>query len=338
MILKQCLFTANRCYKANEKINGIPFGIVVHSTGANNKTLKRYVQPLKTDANYDEIIADIGVNKYNNHWNKSTGSKCVHAMIGVNAQGVVETYQTLPYNICCWGVGSGKKGSYNYNPTACLQFEILEDNLKDEVYFNAAFKEAIEYCAYLCKQFGLTAKDIRSHKESHTAGYGSNHGDCDNWLKKFGKTMDWFRGEVELLLKAEEKQEEPIIEETVYTVKGDTLEEIAKMHETTVEELAIYNKIEDITKIYVGQEIKIPPKTEKEWIPAVGDTVLYNGTVHYTNANGTTASKCVGGIATISRIYDLRSKHPYHLIRVPEKGATVYGWVDKDTFTQCVEK
>ena len=336
MILKQCLLTANRCYTSNDKISGRPYGIVVHSTGANNKTLKRYVQPLKTDTNYSEVIEDIGTNKYNNHWNKSTGSKCVHAMIGVNESGTVETYQTLPYDICCWGVGKGSKGSYNYNPTACLQFEILEDNLKDEVYFNLAFREAIEYCAYLCKMFGLTAKDIRSHKESKAEGYGSNHGDCDKWLKKFGKTMGWFRNEVDALLKVEKQPEEPVVEEVVYKVKGDTLSDIAQMYETTVEELITYNNIGDPNKIYVGQDIKIPPK--KEWVPTVGDIVTYNGDIHYSSANSTNGSKCTGGLAKISKIYQLgKSKHPYHLIRVSGKGSTVYGWVDEGTFDNYTE-
>ena len=184
---------------------GKPTGIVVHSTGANNKTLKRYVQPLKTDADYNEIIADIGKNAYGNHWNKDSKSACVHAFIGVNAKKEVETYQTLPWDICCWGVGKGKKGSYNYNPTARIQFEICEDGLKDAAYFDQVFTEAAELCAYLCKEYGLGVEAICSHAESYKAGFGSNHGDCDHWLKKFGKDMDWFRAEVKALIEKPEK-------------------------------------------------------------------------------------------------------------------------------------
>lgn len=101
MVLKQCILTANDCYKKGTKMTGgKPTGIVVHSTGANNKNLKRYVQPLKSDPNYDAIIADLGKNQYCNDWNHSAKemgrSVCVHAFIGVNAAGKVETYQTLP--------------------------------------------------------------------------------------------------------------------------------------------------------------------------------------------------------------------------------------------------
>lgn len=222
MILKRCYLTQNRCYTSSSKItDGKPVGIVVHSTGANNKTLKRYVQPSKTDSNYDEIIADIGKNKYGNSWNRSSISKCVHAMIGVNQAGTVETYETLPYDTCAWGVGKGKKGSYNYNPTAHIQFEILEDNLKNADYFNAAFKEAIEYCAYLCKAFNLTVDKICSHKEASTAGYASSHGDPDHWLKKYGKSMDWFRAEVQKLLDEKPKTTLYRVQVGAYRIKGN---------------------------------------------------------------------------------------------------------------------
>lgn len=185
MELKKCLLTNNDCYKKAQKIT--PAGIVVHSTGANNPSLKRYIQP-------DDGL--LGKNTYNNHWNKSGVGKCVHAFIGKDINKEVQVYQTLPFDYAAWGVGNGSKGSYNYKP-AYIQFEICEDSLKDEVYFNRAFEVAAEFCAYLCNKYNLKVENIVSHAESHKRGYGSNHGDCDNWLKNFGKNMDWFRGEVE---------------------------------------------------------------------------------------------------------------------------------------------
>lgn len=211
MVLKQCILTRNDCYtKGTKMIGGKPTGIVVHSTGANNPNLKRYVQPLPTDKDYNTIMADLGDNVYDNDWNKSykagetNRQVCVHAFIGKNAAGNIETYQTLPFDICCWGVGGGAKGSYNNNPQARIQFEICEDGLTNRTYFNAVFKEAIEFCAYLCKIYNLPVSSISSHAESYKAGYGSNHGDCDHWLKKHGKDMDWFRAEVKKLLEADE--------------------------------------------------------------------------------------------------------------------------------------
>ena len=201
MEIKKCIMTKNDCYKANQKI--VPKGIVVHSTGANNPDLRRYVQP-------DDGI--LGANKWNNHWNKSGKNACVHGFIGKDKNGEVRCYQTLPFDIACWGVGKGKKGSYNYNP-AYIQFEICEDDLKDATYFTKAFNTAIEFCAYLCKEYNIPVCNIVSHKEAHKLGYGSNHGDCDHWLKKFGKDMNWFRGEVDKKLKLVEKPVEKSIDE-----------------------------------------------------------------------------------------------------------------------------
>lgn len=83
-------------------------------------------------------------------------------------------------------------------------------------------------------------------------------------------------------------------------------------------------------------DLSLVSEAVANWVPAVGDTVVYNGDVHYTSANATTGSKCKGGKAKITAIYQLgKSKHPYHLIRVSDGGATVYGWVDENTFTKA---
>jgi len=54
--LRKLILTENACYKAGKKIT--PKGIMVHSTGANNPYLRRYVGP-------DDGL--LGVNQYNNH-------------------------------------------------------------------------------------------------------------------------------------------------------------------------------------------------------------------------------------------------------------------------------
>lgn len=179
MEIKQILLTKNDCYKAGRTI--VPVGIVVHSTGANNPALKRYVQP-------DDGI--VGKNSYNNHWNKSGVNKCVHAFIGKDKNGNVCTYQTLPWTMRSWGCGSGKKGSYN---NSHIQFEICEDGLSDPEYFNKVFDAAAELCASLCQAYGISAANIVSHNEAYKKGYASGHSDCDHWLKRFSKNMDWFR-------------------------------------------------------------------------------------------------------------------------------------------------
>lgn len=182
--------TKNLCYIAAQKMT--PKGIVVHSTAANNPYLKRYV----------DCPEKLGTNIYHNHWNNATpGNRkvCVHAFIGYDKNKNIKVAEILPLDICCWGVGSGNKGSYNYDP-AYIQFEICEDDRKDKNYYKKIFSVAAEYCAYLCKRFSLKVENIVSHKEAHALGYGCNHGDPEHWMVNFGETMDDFRNQVTKLL------------------------------------------------------------------------------------------------------------------------------------------
>lgn len=182
-IIKHYL-TKNRCYKAAAKIT--PKGIVVHSTGCNNKNVTRYVD--------DPSLGDVSVN----HWNTSNTSmnKCVHAMIGWSStKQKVVVVNTLPYTYRPWGCGSGKNGTYN---NSHIQFEICEDAAKasDSKYFNEAYKSAVEYCVYLCKLFKLNVNTIVSHKEANAKGYATPHEDADKYFKVFGKSMNQFRKDV----------------------------------------------------------------------------------------------------------------------------------------------
>ena len=174
--------TKNRCYIKATPMT--PVGILVHSTGANNPKLSRYV----------DAPDEVGTNQYNNTWNNPDIDKCVHAFIGLDINKTVRVAEILPLSYASWGCGKGKNGSYNYNPTGHLQFEICEDGLEDEEYFNTAVMGvATDYCAHLCRLYGLSPDAIVSHAEAYRKGYASDHSDCDYWLKKFGKTMDDFR-------------------------------------------------------------------------------------------------------------------------------------------------
>lgn len=183
--LHKLIFTENACYKAGRRI--VPEGIMVHSTGADNPWLKRYVGP-------DDGL--LGVNPYNNHWNQAMPSGrqvCVHGFIGKLADGTVATYQTLPWDWRGWHCGSGPKGSGN---DSYISFEICEDGLADASYFREVYREAVELCAYLCGLYGLTEGNIICHSEGHGLGIASNHGDVMHWFPRHGKSMDSFRAAV----------------------------------------------------------------------------------------------------------------------------------------------
>ena len=199
MNLNKLILTENACYMAGKKIT--VKGIMVHSTGANNPWLKRYVGP-------DD--GKLGKNQYNNHWNTyHPGGRevCVHGFIGKLADGTVATYQTLPWDHRGWHAGGSANNTH-------IGFEICEDNLTDGAYFAKVYKEAVELCAYLCKQYGLTEKNIICHSEGYKQGVASNHGDVMHWFPKHGKSMDTFRAEVKALLTTDAKEDNPAQEET----------------------------------------------------------------------------------------------------------------------------
>jgi N-acetylmuramoyl-L-alanine amidase len=178
-------FTKSDCYKSGTKQKST--GVQVHSTGANNPYLHRYVGP-------DD--GRLGPNKYNNMHNKPGSDVCASAYIGKLQDGTVAIYQALPWNIRCWLSGNGANG--NANRMGYIGFEICEDGLTDESYFRAAVMgAAVNLTAHLCLLHGITTDTVRDHRELHDMGLASNHGDILHWLRKYGLTMNDFRAEVE---------------------------------------------------------------------------------------------------------------------------------------------
>lgn len=181
---------------------------MVHSTGANNPWLKRYVP--------DD--GRLGHNQYNNHWNMSGVGACVHGFIGKMADGTVATYQTLPWNWRGWHAAGSANNTH-------ISFEICEDGLTDATYFRTVFNEAAELCAYLCKMYNFNPlTDIVCHSEGHKLGIASNHGDVMHWFPKHGENMDTFRQKVYELVNEEFKWNESKVDYIgTVSVKNDVL-------------------------------------------------------------------------------------------------------------------
>ena len=180
MRLHRALLTHNDCYLRGRTIR--PQGVMVHSTGANNPWLRRYLAP--DDGRLGEPSP--------RHWNQSGVGACVHAMIGKAADGSVCTYQTLPWNMRGWHCGRSGNDTH-------IAFEICEDSLTDKGYFQATYQAAVELTAYLCKRFGLNPLAdgvVLCHSEGYARGIASNHADVMHWWGKFGATMDDFRADV----------------------------------------------------------------------------------------------------------------------------------------------
>ena len=226
------LLTENDCYQKGETI--VPKGVMIHSTGANNPWLRRYVGP-------DDGL--LGENQYGNHWNRPGVSACVHAFIGRRADGTVDTYQTLPWNYRGWHCGRSGNDTH-------ISFEICEDGLADEDYFRQTYQAAVELTAYLCHTYDLDPMApgvVVDHAEGNDLGIASGHSDVRHWWSRFGVTMDDFRedvnnkvkGMIEMTMTKEELQ--VLINESIDAYRNknryEHLEDVPDWAKPTVEKL-----------------------------------------------------------------------------------------------------
>ena len=202
--LLECLLTENRCYKTGAKIK--PKGVMVHSTGADNPMLRRYVQPGPSTPGKGDLLWELGVNRNGNDWNRPDLNACVHAFIGRLDDGTVAAVQTLPWDHRGWHAGNGTSGE-SANDTH-ISFEMCEDDLTDPVYFRQAYQTAVELTAMLCREYGLDPLGdgvVICHQDGYKRGIASNHGDVYNWFPKHGKSMDNFRADVVRAMKKEDE-------------------------------------------------------------------------------------------------------------------------------------
>lgn len=194
MNLRRQYLTQNDCYRAGRSIR--PRGVMLHSTGADNPAVARYVPG-------DAVL---GRNTAGNHWDQSNEAwrqkyggalnKCAHAFIGLFADGSVGSVQTLPWTTRGWHAGGAANDTH-------IGIEICEDGLTDRDYFDRVCREAAELTAYLCGLYGLDPLEdgvVICHAEGYARGTASNHADVLHWFGRFGKTMDEFRADVAELL------------------------------------------------------------------------------------------------------------------------------------------
>lgn len=235
MNLHTCMLINNRCFKTDATIK--PRGVMVHSTGANNPWLRRYVQPAPAQAGAQAVLDLVGVNKNGNSWNRPDINACVHAFIGKLADGTVGTMQTLPWNHRGWHAGTGTSGK-SANDTH-ISFEMCEDDLKDPVYFAAVYKEATELVAMLCQKYNLDPLAdgvIICHQDGYRMGVASNHGDIYNWFPKHDRSMVNFRNDVYALLHPSNPEpEEPREEEDMKYYKH--IEDVPEWYRSSVEKV-----------------------------------------------------------------------------------------------------
>ncbi len=184
MKLVQSILTKNPCYTARRKIT--VKGLMLHSVGCPQPKASVFI----------------------NSWNSpSYNNACVHGFIDGN-DGTV--YQTLPWNHRGWHCGSGSKGSGNNThigvemcEPSCIKYTggssfTCSDKATARAVAKRTYESAVELFAMLCKQYNLnpTADGvIISHREGHSRGIASNHGDPEHLWNGLGMgyTMDGFR-------------------------------------------------------------------------------------------------------------------------------------------------
>jgi len=177
--------TRNDCFTAGKKI--APNGIMVHST-----------------ATPGVMAAD-----WFSRWNKSykagetNRQVCVHAFVDNK-----EVWQYLPWNHRGWhcgGTGNNthigieicEPAGFSYGKGSTMVGYNISEN---ESYFRKAWKNAVELCVRLCREYELTEEDIICHSEGAKIGIASNHGDVMHWFPKHGENMDSFRAAVRATL------------------------------------------------------------------------------------------------------------------------------------------
>lgn len=192
MKLVESILTKNPCYTAGRTIT--VKGLMLHSVGCSQPSALAFIK----------------------NWNSPSFERaCVHGFIDGN-DGTV--YQTLPWNHRGWHSGSSINGSANNThigvemcEPACITytggatFKCYDIATAKEVS-ERTYKAAVELFAMLCKKFSLDPFAdgvIISHKEGHSRGIASNHGDPEHLWSQLGLTytMDTFRKAVKAKMK-----------------------------------------------------------------------------------------------------------------------------------------
>ena len=232
MTLYRQFLTRNDCCAAGRTIT--PRGVMVHSTGADNPKVSRYVPGDET----------LGINRNGNHWDRPGVAKCVHAFLGRIADGSVAAVQTLPWGWRGWHAGTGTSGR-SANDTH-IAFEICEDGLDDPEYFAAVYRAAVELTAMLCRQYGLDPLAdgvVICHQEGYRRGIASNHADVLHWIPKFGRSMDDFRAAVAMEMEGgddlTENQIRQIVRDEYAKIEAERAAQEATMPELVADAVAL---------------------------------------------------------------------------------------------------
>lgn len=189
----------NDCYKANENHADSryttfqqrgPLGLVLHSVGC--------AQPKAL------VFA--------NAWNVPNKEVAVHGVL--QSDGTI--YQCMPWNFRGWHVGGSANNTHvgvEMTEPASLTYTssgkfTCSDIPGARKFVQGCFDTAVELFAMICTEWNLNPLAdgvIISHKEAHSRGIGSNHGDPEHLWNGLGMdlNMNKFRAAVAAKMKGE---------------------------------------------------------------------------------------------------------------------------------------
>lgn len=212
MKLIESILTKNPCYTAGRKIT--VKGLMLHSVGCPQPKASVFI----------------------NSWNSASYDRaCVHAFIDGN-DGTV--YQTLPWDHRGWHGGGSSNNTHigvEMCEPACIKYVsgssfTCSDTATAKAVAKRTYEAAVELFAYLCKKYSLDPLAdgvIMSHREGHSRGIASNHGDPEHLWNQLGMgyTMTTFRNAVKAQMTADTKEETPATsdEETIWNYLYDKL-------------------------------------------------------------------------------------------------------------------
>ena len=205
--------TRNDCYRAGRKIK--PTGIVVHSTATPGVMAAAWFA----------------------RWNKSFAAGetnrqvCAHMFIDDK-----EAWEYLPINPDrgeahrSWLHGGSannthlgfemcEPGGFTYRYPGAAQVGYDVD--KNQAYFDAVYKNAVQMCAKWCREFDIKVDNIIDHAEGSRKGICSASADVGHWFPKHGKSMDTLRADVR-----RELEGKPIGEGDIMLKRGDRGESV----------------------------------------------------------------------------------------------------------------
>ena len=196
MKLVESILTKNPCYTAGRKIT--VKGLMLHSVGCPQPKASVFV----------------------NGWNSASYDRaCVHGFIDA-LDGTI--YQTLPWNHRGWHAGGAANNTHigvEMCEPACIKYTsgaafTCSDVATANACATRTYEAAVELFAMLCQKYNLNPLAdgvIISHKEGHTRGVASNHGDPDHLWRQLGMsyTMDTFRKAVKDKMSGATTEEKP---------------------------------------------------------------------------------------------------------------------------------